>query len=728
MKNFSKLTALLLCLAMTAALFAGCAAPAEPAPVPTEAVAATSAPAADPTGAPAPAPTAEPAPEPEAKMAPGTYHAEGWGYSPLEPILVDVTVTEDAITDIYVESYWENTRENGPILQTVISSMVPKMIEYQTFNVDAVCGATASSAGVKQAVRAALEAAYVAAGADASEAMKNFTAIVPKSTETITLDTDILVVGMGGSGCAAAVSAAETLKAAGKPVNVLAIDKTGKYGGTSANCGEPMAVNPTRFQAEFNNGEDYMDAAAFRQAWIDYTEGDEKTELLDVFLNNSGDTLDWLYYDHDFKFNTPMKGFSATDTFLCKYQYAYYFNAAEGRDYGMDVTQGTRTETVMKYFDAFLSDFEAAGGQYQLYTEAYELITDANGAVVGVKARNTDDGTEYIINAKKVIMACGGFAGSAEMEEKYLSNEYYPLKAAWRIYGMAQNDGKLMEYAITELGAGTYNIEMPPMVHFKTAPNYLPMDYELNEYEAATGPYAFLRRLPVWGLGGVPQNMALNSDCLWVDMEGNRFCNEAGTFQFWKSGPTYYNVWGADQVADVAANGFRTAAYCTVYSRGNMKAGIPVPEIYDLIDVAVELGIAYKADTIEELAAQMDVPAENLKASIEKYNAACAAGVDEEFGKDAANLVPLGENGPWYCFIGQSVAYSTCGGLDIDTEFKVLKADGVTAIENLYAVGNDSMGVLYSPKKAYVTFGGGALGWAFTSGRLAGANAVNALN
>ncbi|MGB3933252.1 MAG: FAD-binding protein, partial [bacterium] len=62
--------------------------------------------------------------------------------------------------------------------------------------------------------------------------------------------------------------------------------------------------------------------------------------------------------------------------------------------------------------------------------------------------------------------------------------------------------------------------------------------------------------------------------------------------------------------------------------------------------------------------------------------------------------------------------------LDIDANFNVLKADGKTPINGLYAVGNDSGGVLYSNKKPYVTYGGAALGWAFTSGRLAGGNAV----
>ncbi|MDO4549568.1 MAG: FAD-binding protein, partial [Clostridia bacterium] len=74
----------------------------------------------------------------------------------------------------------------------------------------------------------------------------------------------------------------------------------------------------------------------------------------------------------------------------------------------------------------------------------------------------------------------------------------------------------------------------------------------------------------------------------------------------------------------------------------------------------------------------------------------------------------------YYAMIGAPYCYTTCGGLDINAEFQVLRTDGETPIEGLYAVGTDSMGVLFSEKKAYVTFGGAANGWALTSGKLCG--------
>ena len=79
--------------------------------------------------------------------------------------------------------------------------------------------------------------------------------------------------------------------------------------------------------------------------------------------------------------------------------------------------------------------------------------------------------------------------------------------------------------------------------------------------------------------------------------------------------------------------------------------------------------------------------------------------------------------GKIYCIIGAAYVYSSCGGLDVDTNMNLLTTEG-TPIENVYVVGNDSLGVLNESNKAYVTYGGAAQGWALTSGRLAGANAA----
>lgn len=75
-------------------------------------------------------------------------------------------------------------------------------------------------------------------------------------------------------------------------------------------------------------------------------------------------------------------------------------------------------------------------------------------------------------------------------------------------------------------------------------------------------------------------------------------------------------------------------------------------------------------------------------------------------------------DGPYYAVKGSPWIYSTTGALDVNEQFQVLNTEG-EPMEGLYAVGTDCLGILFTEKKAYVTYGGADQGWAFTSGYLA---------
>ena len=651
---------------------------------------------------------AEPA---SVKMAPGTYTGQGTGFRVSEPITVNVTVSENEILDIQVDQV--NTSEKPSILQSVVDLMLPRILENQSVAVDAITGATASSNGVKQAITDALTQALEAGGSDAS-AISAFQTAPAKSTETITLDTDVLVVGMGGSGVAAALSAAEN------GASVLAIDKAGKYGGTSELTSGPMAINvPSQVEAEIADwpnpvtgetetkpaGADLIDAEALYEDWLAYTTIDgvqtAKPEMIRIMIDESGYTDDWLT-QYGFSFD-PAIGFA-------------------GNSWAAFTPHTGAKALTESFFDSVIGHFEEMGGSYMLETEAYDLIYDeATNQVTGVLARSTADGTEYVINAKAVVLATGGYAGSAEMEETYLSNEYYPLKGAWKQFGMQQNDGKMIQAAIDD-GAGTYNISVPPMVHVGGVDGFL-SGYEAvpieGQISSSTG------RPAVWSVADIPLNMAISSNTLAVGADGKRFTSETALSMFnpWISGPHFYSIWGNEQIQDLIANGFDEVPYgpSTNYLGygSSIPAGVPLPETEEILQAAIDAGYGYKADTIAELAEKMGFDPEVLEATVEEYNSYCATGVDEAFGKDAQYLAAV-EGGPYYGIVGSSYCYSTCGGLDINTDFQVLLADGETPMGGLYAVGTDSMGVLFSEAKAYVTYGGAAQGWAYTSGRLAG--------
>lgn len=646
----------------------------------------------------------------DAVLADGTYTAEGYGFDMAVSDKVIVTVEGGKIASI---AYGEGCGDTPPMLDTVERALFPRIIEAQSVGVDAASGATVTSNAVKAAVEDCLAQALAAANCDAS-AIAAYKTVPEKKGGEETLTTQILVVGMGGSGTYTALRAQES------GAQVLAIDKQARYGGTTALTSEIESINPPRIKELYNNGEDFCDADAMYQAWLDYVDGDAKVEMIDLFFENCGPALDWLALDHGAQFDMkPQAGFTDVDVYKVKFQWLPNFDERNP----MAPTFGYNKAEIATYFDRLITDYTALGGQYMLETEAYALIVE-DGKVTGVKARNLADGTEYTIKADAVVLATGGFLGSAEMTEKYLSDEYFPLKGAWKIYGSYGNDGKMLQSAIDN-GAATFNIGMPPEVHMSGTVDFLPAHeygYDINVMEGTldfnTG------RECIWTVADLPLVMGVSANSLAVAMNGKRFTSETGIAMLdpWIAGPEYYSIWSAEQIDGIVKDGLKVdvagPAVGFLGHRGTIPSGIPLAQAYDVMDDAIERGYVCKADTLEELAAQIGIDAAALSETVANYNGYCAAGADAEFGKDAALLDAIGE-GPYYAIHMASYSYNTVAGLDINEKFQVLGADG-QPMEGLFAVGSDSAGVLFSEKKPYVTFGGANNGWALTSGYVGG--------
>jgi succinate dehydrogenase/fumarate reductase flavoprotein subunit len=130
---------------------------------------------------------------------------------------------------------------------------------------------------------------------------------------------------------------------------------------------------------------------------------------------------------------------------------------------------------------------------------------------------------------------------------------------------------------------------------------------------------------------------------------------------------------------------------------GDVEAGVPVTDLDTILSVGETYGDVIKADSLAALAEKLEL--EELTANVED------------------------QGGAYFAIRGASYVYSTCGGLEVDVNLNVVDEDG-SPVPGLYAVGNDSLGVLLASGKAYVTYGGAAAGWALTSGRLAGAHAA----
>ena len=662
-------------------------------------------------------------------MAPGKYTAGALGYWGIWELPVTVTVNETAILKIETPEDRFAHGEAEVILQSAKDKLIPRIIESQSLEVDSIAGATASSNAIKLAVDKALREALAAGGTDES-AVDYFhkAPAAAAASEVEELDTDILVVGMGNGGLFAFRNAIEKMQEINghKLCSVMAIEKAGKVGGKSALCHEFNAVNPPKYKEMFNNGEDYVDAEAYKKTWLDFTMGSDgvqkaKPEMIELFVEKSGDTIDWLF-DRGWRFGSldpsPMAGgiVSFNSVLLSNVDTGTY----EDRRAGVD-----------KFYKSFLAFCEAEGGKYMLETEAYEILTEGD-RVTGVKARNNVTGQEYLIHCKALIMGCGGFASNPEM----LTNLLDPKWAGPRkVLGTGMDDGKMMQAALN-IGAGTWNIEMSPNIMHVGIDHWL-TKYPVNQLEGTldgrTG------RVKTQTLNDIPLGLGISSDCLVVNTKGERYVNEEMLIRFglvltedscpaFRSGTHYYAVYSKDRLQDIAENGFtaipKWEGYCW---QGGTAMKTPLPEVFDCLDACIAEGMAFKGDTIEDLATQLGMDPAVLAGTLEAYNACAEAGEDPEFGKSAENLKPYNE-GPFYAVEMKNVTFGTVGGLDVDTNIRVLKADHKTPIEGFYAIGLDSHGVLLTPEHNYIGFGGVAQGWYATSGLLASTHAVSYVN
>lgn len=135
----------------------------------------------------------------------------------------------------------------------------------------------------------------------------------------------------------------------------------------------------------------------------------------------------------------------------------------------------------------------------------------------------------------------------------------------------------------------------------------------------------------------------------------------------------------------------------------------------------VDAGSIIPADTIEDLAAAIDVPADTLVATVERYNELAHAGKDTDFSKVATRLFPI-ENPPYYAVpFGDSGMLVLIGGIDCDTDCHALDAEK-NPVPGLYVAGN-TMGGRFLVDYP-VTVAGASHSMAMSFGRLAGRNAA----
>lgn len=132
-----------------------------------------------------------------------------------------------------------------------------------------------------------------------------------------------------------------------------------------------------------------------------------------------------------------------------------------------------------------------------------------------------------------------------------------------------------------------------------------------------------------------------------------------------------------------------------------------------------------RADTLEQLAGETGINAENLKQTIAHYNEMCAQGLDTEYFKDPSEMLPF-TKGPYYAVSGGLGTDGAFGGVLVNENIQAY-ASGGGLVEGLYVPGDFSSGRYLNIRNNKVQIIND-LSWAFASGWLAAGSAVDFLD
>ncbi len=647
--------------------------------------------------------------------------ATGSAYAMQGQVVVEVTIEDGKITAIDYVQYPET--ENITI---VAKERIPaQIIEHQTLDVDIATGATFASNAIMSAVKNAVKASGQEIAALTAEPYR----AQPGADEN--WDTDVLVMGGGGAGFAAAITAAQN------GAKVILIEKSSVLGGNTMVAGAAYnAVDPvaqsnmilTRSQKETMDGYLALDPADPALKFDMYPEWapvleELKADITAFYAENEGkvagenmpgfDSVSlhmWHIYTgglrqmNDGSFIAPKIELAralaekSLPTFEWMGELGLNTISGAAAETGLSTVLGAmwpRTHSFMSGAQRIPQLEKVAlehGIEIYKETAGKELITDETGKVIGAVAQKAD-GTKITINTTKgVVLATGGYCANPAMVKEYDAYWGDDLTAHTLSTNLGTNegDGILMAQAV---GADVFGMEVSQMM-----PSSSPVKGTMTD--------------GIW---------ADAAEQIWIDCNGNRFVNEYAE---------------RDVLAKASLTLDNGIFYIIYAGRGDItkpEQKITGTPYEGRVAPMVEGGHIWYGDTLAELAEATKTAAagctpafteEALRATIEKYNSYVANQKDEDFGKEVlAGAIDLeaidADPNVGICISPRkSSLHHTMGGVCINTETEVLRADG-TVIEGLWAAGEVTGGV-----HAGNRLGGNAIADIFIFGRIAGESAT----
>lgn len=463
---------------------------------------------------------------------------------------------------------------------------------------------------------------------------------IPESDIAETIDVEVLVIGAGNAGVAAACSSVE------KGLKVAVLEKTATVNGRGGGMGACNSRLNKKLGFE-------IEPVAAQYRW-NRTCGNRNNErLVTQWFENSGPAMDWLLDKAD--------QYGATYTLYAGYSRSEIlpeepdFHTFQAGSFAVPEEAGYFVPAALLYQSCL-----DQGVEFFFEHTAEQLVQDSGGKVTGAVAKSPD-GTYKQFNASKgVVLATGDISGDQEMREAYFEPLFVNMRSDYTPQGANTGDGHKMG-----MWAGGVMQDGP-----------LPNALHPQGGSMFHGPFMF------------------------VNKNGRRYFNEAN----WVQAKSIQTLKQPDQVGfsifdknfgenNKDSLNYGGGMFWDTMSRSVTQEFDPA-EIEATVEAEVEKGnTAWKADTLEELADKIGVDKEGFLAEVEHYNEMCEAGEDTDFEKEPVFLYPVKEP-PFYATKVEAVILVCVGGLKVNTDLQVLKEDGMP-VEGLYATGNTS-GDLYA--------------------------------
>lgn len=599
----------------------------------------------------------------------GTFEGKAYGNNGW--LTVEVNIKDNKITDIKTPGQ----RETKYLGDTAIREIGKDVLQYQTLNVDNIAGATVTSTALKTAIAQAIEKA----GGDIAAFQKPVPEKIKKVAGITKGSADLIIVGAGGAGLSAAVTAKDL-----GVKNVLVLEKMPVIGGNTLRCASAFnAADPDRqkalpmtetlkeavvkainekpvseehaklmadvkakYEAYLKSGSKTLFDCPEWHALQTYNGGDKvgQIPLIRQYSNNVLDTLHWM----------QSKGSPVMD------RVSQAAGALWQRTHQLDAPAG------LGLIDPLYQAAVKQGVNFKLGMRVQDLILNDKGRVIGVTA--TDKvGNKYEFTSKDgVILATGGYSQNKEMRQKsapHLTSEMVSTNQPG-----ATGDGIIIA---TRHGADT------------TGMNYVQV------YPLATPGTGALQ--------GRARKMSGLDDVIDVNKNGERFVKE-------------------DARRDEFVAAIKKQPGGVVYDINDSSIVKPLNSFNEDVETLVSIGRIYKADSLADLAKQLGMPADKLEATVAEFNKMVEAKKDPKFGRklfDRPIVKP-----PFYATPRAPSIHHTMGGLQISTNAQVLDKNG-KPIPGLYAAGEVTGGIHGSNR-----LGGNATADVLTFGRIAAKSAV----